>query len=372
MLNYRETLRSVRARVQFYRPDVPPTYIDIWVNDRLRRALSARLIWSDLLRTVYVWVPPSESGGTLTLSYGSRLGVLSGHYAPIDDYYRGQLEEAVPSPGYHRVKLSPMPPDVVGKWLMIGGEVCPVLEQNGARVYAKFPGPFNAGTEVTVSSWSGRQLKVDELHGYITIAGVDSSGRLVLEKAWPLRTTQTTNYRIVLAYITMPPDFYHLVNARLLDLSVPVDTGMSLEELDRLDPQRLTVSFPKAMVECPIDETGIMRYELWPTGEDSKLAYNYVATWPMLTADNDPMPPFIEASVIADGAIADALMYKRGSEDPYYNPQLSRIFEAKYLEGIERLKAADEAKSVKDFTTEAFKLAPPGGDYLRRTIPEEP
>lgn len=375
---YRETLASLRARIRHYRPDLSAAVIDRLINDRVREVIDSRLYWTDLLRSKTVCTAGEVSAGTVTLSRGAQVVSGDGTSWPVSDIYSGQVVEDVAGEGYLRITVEPEPdPDaLMGRWAVIGTgadqEICPVVSVDGSRMVVKSRKPKTTGQAVLVSSLSGRRFRAATSYGWHVVMAVTSPSELHLCNPWTGPSGSGVTYRIVDSLIRMPPDTKTVLDAVDLTYGTRLTICHSVREGIGFDPRREQVgSTPLALIEYDTDPTGVIVYELWPAPSSPwEIRIVYASYWPRLVNDNDPLPWFIEPAVFAYGVIADALRFKRGSEDIYFDPGLAREFEQKYLYHLALAKDADEQKAVKDYMTVFQRAYGASSEFWQKTEPE--
>jgi hypothetical protein len=91
--------------------------------------------------------------------------------------------------------------------------------------------------------------------------------------------------------------------------------------------------------------------------------------------ETDRPPWFIDPTVFVNGAAADMLRIKvlrygplyQGQPDPWFNPELSQMYEAKFEQGLQLAKNADESKAQRAYEHAHSELLGAGGSqYWQR------
>ena len=364
-----ETLYTIRGRVLAFRRDSDPILVNRWINDRIRQILDSKLYWSNLLSTGVIHVREGYRQGTVSVNRGSTVVVGSGTSWPVSDLVSTVLSAPIDEVGYVETRVADMSNIQPGMWLYVGGanpEPVPVAEVTPRGFLGKYSKPHQAGDPVSGSSLSGLQFRLNESSPVYDVRAVTSPTLLILDKPWQSESKSGSAYEIVHMYAHMPPDLKTVLYAVDLSQSAVLEVGASYKHIAIFDPQRSSSGWVRALVEAGPDDTGVMRYEMWPApSHGTEISYLYARYWPEMVRDTDPAPWFLDAQVIADGAIADALNWKRSGDDPYHNPRLAAYYEARFMAGLERLKAQDEARVVKDY--EALpRMIGLGPDWYRK------
>ncbi len=368
MAVYDETLATIRGRVKEYRPDASSLAIDQWINDRIRDALNARTYWADLITQGILVLPDMYTTGTVSVTKNSKIVTGVATAWPVSDVVNTTLAADTEEIGYVEITPTAMTGITNGALLYIGtgatAEVCPVVYTTRTTFTAKCANLHLATQPITQSSLAGLQFRLNNSDPIFTVNAVHTTTELELNIAWGNASRATQTYRILKMYVTLGSDLKEIVAIKDEQYGRPCRIHVSIDETNRRDPMRTsaapigTLSF----VDLGPNDAGMMMYEVWPASTSARqISYLYYRQWPKLLSDNDVPPWFIEPSIFAAGATADALRLRKGKDDPYFNPQLAQEFEQKYLAGLERSKNNDDAKVMRAFDWEHWKQFAPGG-----------
>jgi hypothetical protein len=368
MAQWGDKLFSMRGRVIQFRPGVSKDQVDGWINDRIRQAIDSRIFWSDLLQPGLIAVPDMYNTGTATTANGS--GTVAGTLTawPIDDKVNTTLAAAVDEIGYFPATPTSMTGITADTILLVdnGGsnqEVVPVIRVDTTQFIGKFSKYHDAGETITCSSLVGRQFRVSSSYPIFTVQAVTSATSLLLDNPWSSTGLTDVAYQIIGMYYTLATDIKDILT--VVDTQYggwPLRYHVSISELNWRDPQRTSFGPPQMLADLAPNACGNMQYELWPTQYAARQVwYLYRKQWPELVNDNDVPPWFINPMVFVHGAIADALRWRKGKEDPFFNPDLAEVFERKFLMGLDDAKNADESKSPNQYSFDYTKIFGAGG-----------
>jgi len=339
-----------------FRRDIDPVLIDTWINQRISEILDSRMYWSGTLSFTSIPVDSLYSTGRVSLTKGSDVVTGSSTGWPVSDLVNTTLEEDVQDIGYVKVQLGSISRISPGTWLLVGEddstEAVPVvdIEPSTSKVLAKFSKPHSSGESVVCSSLTVRQFRLNVNTPVYDVKAVVDSETIWLNSAWAGPSCSNSAYEIVQAYISLPPDCKNILDAYDAVQGIPIVVGHSYEFLLWADTQRSSYTCPVMLSDAGTNESGVQRYEIWPWPRSAmQIGIIYVRKWPDLKKDSDIAPPFIPSQIIVDGAIADALNYKRSSEDVFHNPNLAQFYEARYREGLNRAIRLDEERAVKSY-----------------------
>jgi hypothetical protein len=359
-----------------FRPNMSSLQIAAFINDRIRQCMDVRPYWADLITPGILAIPDAYTTGTVSFTQSSKTVVGTGTAWPVSDLVNTTIPATVDSIGYVEVTPASMNNITPDSYLYIDAagdpETVAVVEVTGTTFTAKFTKFHAAGSTVTASSLSTRQLRIGTSFPIFTVASVQTTTQLTMTIAWGGASLSGAAYQIVKVYFTLASD--------VKDILVMVDTQfggwpirlhVSINEMNWRDPQRAASGPPRELVDLAPNENGTMMYELWPRQDTARqLNFLYTKQWPELKNDNDRPPWFINPNVWVWGALADALMYKSGAQDPYFNPQLAQVYEQRFLQGVQDAKNADQSKAVTDFHYDFDRIyGALGGNFWIATDP---
>jgi hypothetical protein len=359
-MQFSDDLARLRGRVINSRPDVTPDFVTFALNDRMRKLLDTRTLWADLLTPGAISFPNSTTTGTVTVTTNSAVvnGLLTSW--PVNDVVNTTIPAGVPEFGYTEVTPASMAGITANSWLLVdaggtpGGmpEVVPVIELRRTTFVALFQQMHNANCTLTQSSLAGQQLRMGSSYPIFTVSAVLSvdgfgNNTAQLSVPWAGATLTAATYSIQLMYVSLASNFKAIVAMKDEQTGYPVRLHVPLTEADHFDPQRSIVTGNPwfSLVDRGSNEQGNMTFEMWPGPTVLRqFSYYYQKQWPDMLKDTDRPPPFINPSLLYFGALADAKMMKTDRNDPYYDPEGARHYEAKFADGLMDAVNADEAK----------------------------
>ena len=350
-MQFSDTLHSLRGRVNGSRPGLTPDFITNALNDRVRQVLDARTIWADLMTFGILSVPAPYTTGTIDMTLGDATVTGVDTAWPVDDVVNTVIPDGVVEYGYAEVVPASMQGITANSLLYVDAdtdpEVVPVVEVRRASFVAKFTKQHNAGCTVTMSSLAGLQLRISQAYPVFTVGAVVSATELELTLPWGGTSLADQTYSIRMMYVVLASNLKGIIAMKDEATGFPVRLHVQLEEANFKDPRRtLTTGNPwYSLVDLGANEQGNMLFEMWPSpGTARQFSFAYWKQWPDMVKDTDMPPPFINPSIFYYGALADARMARTQPNDPYYDPEGARYAEAKFEQGMEIAKNADEAK----------------------------
>ncbi len=121
-------------------------------------------------------------------------------------------------------------------------------------------------TGVVSSDHVGRQFRVGVASPILTIIDIDTvANTYTLSENWLGASATGQGFKVYQAYLSMPSDFQSFLSVVDPVTYWPIQTeNVTLEMIDRRDPQRSVVGSPPRVL-VPYDYySGFPRYELWP------------------------------------------------------------------------------------------------------------
>lgn len=362
------TLFSLSSQVASYKPNTNKTQVQRDLNARVRALLDYRTAWSALITPAVVNIPQSVTRGGVTMTSGSTNIIGTGTIWPYADRINTTMLNGNRTTGYVEITPASMANIAVDSLLYINdgafSEVVPVVEVSNSTFTALFQFQHNDGSTLTMSSLAGLQFQLSPFNPIYTLLGVSSAigndNTGIINLPFGGQTITNSGYTLLMAYVTIDPNFRSWVQAWDPTQGIPLATGVSQAELNSIDAQRTSQGNPQGFVDLAPNVAGSMQFELWPyqTGPYS-IPVLYNRQWPEMKKPTDRPPYFINPSVIIDGAIADALRRKdirTGQDnDPYFNPNLAKDFENKFALGAQLAAAADEEKCQAALTSSSWQ-----------------
>jgi hypothetical protein len=207
----------------------------------------------------------------------------------------------------------------------------------------------SSGTLVFAAADVGRQFRVGTNATY-TILAV-AIGVATLDRVYTESTDAATLGTVLDAYVTVPADFARFY--AVIDPSTRwrVRTDVPLEWLNRIDAVRQGGGgTPRMLVNAtysPVPATfGRPRYEWYPSPATAQqYPYYYVKRAALLADDSLLVGPLTDAKdILVEGALSRAALWPglEGRKNVYFNLQLAKIHEQKFLEKISQSYVADE------------------------------
>lgn len=355
MAQYSDTLYTLVGRVGLYRPDLSKQHIIRLLNDRLRQVIDSRIIWSDLLVHATMEIPASYSTGTVSVTNGSATVTGAATSWPTNDKVNTTLSGALTETGYQEVTPTAMTNITADSYLTIdtgaSQETVAVVEVSSTTFTAKFTKTHLTAVAIISSSLAGRQFRLANSYPMFTITAVPTATSLTLHAPWKGLAVSASTYTIVRQYFTIGADYKEILAAVDQQYGMPLRIHVPVNEINWRDPQRSSYGPPQCIVDLGPSESGNMQFEIWPCQTAARqIDLWYHRQWPEMQNDLDRPPWFMDGSLLADGAVADALRVRTGKDDAFFNPQLAEVFEGKFLNKIELAKNADESKLQESFS----------------------
>ena len=368
------TLFSLMGQVKAYKPNTKAGQVQRDINARIRALLDFRNSWSDLITRYVINIPNAYTTGGITTVSGSQnvIGVATSW--PLSDVVNTTMVSGNRTTGYVEITPASMIGIQPDTNLYINdstfSEVVSVVETTQSTFTANFAYAHNDATPLTCSSLAGQQIQFGPLTPIYTLLAVSSTDGMgnntgIMDMPWGGAALTNSGYSLVKAYVTIP-NFRSWIVAYDPQQGIPLHTNTSQAYLDAIDAQRSAQGWPTDLADLSPSASGAYQVEIYPwqtTPYALPLLYN--KQWPQLVKPTDRPPPFINPSVIIDGAIADALrrmdLRDNTDKDPYFNPSLAREFDAKFLAGAIAAANADEERCQQRLTSSFWEVG--GGAY---------
>jgi hypothetical protein len=251
-------------------------------------------------------------------------------------------------------------------------EVCAVLDLSSSQVLLNFTQVHGTGATVTQSSLANQQLRLNSVNPIFTVVAVTSPTSLMLDNPWGSVNTGPTSYQILLMYTTLYPS--QPGGGGMKELLVVVDPiqqiklriHVSQEEVNQYDPNRTATDSPTQICDLGPNLNGNQLFEIYPPQSTARqLNFLCYQQWRDMRSPGDRPPPFINGAVLFYGALADALRLKiprpPDYKDPWYNPEMADVMEARFERGVTDLIQADNSKAQVDLTWDYSRIMGYGG-----------
>ncbi len=377
MAMYKATLFDLEGEVLQFRPLASPTLVERWINARIRQAIDSRTYWSSLLTRGILNIPAAYKTGTVSIPNGSTVVTGSATAWPVNDVVNTTIPAGVSDLQYVEVTPVSMTGITNDSWVLVdtgaSAEAVAVIETTATTFTAKFSKTHAASCTVTASRLAGRQLFLGAQFSPYLVTAVTSATTLLIQLPWGGPAATAVPYQIIQVYYSFASDMKDLLC--VVDPSQPyeLELHVPLAKVNADDPQRTGSGQPMWVVDHSPDDRGNMQYEIYPWQvQPYTLNFMYTREWPELRNPTDRPPWFINPTVFVHGAIADALRYRSGKDDPFFNPTLARDYEQMFNAGLERAKNADESKAIQDYqyNWRAMGMGNVAPDYWQSHVPD--
>lgn len=370
--NYRECVDAILKKYPLY--DAILAKQD--VNDILR-TIMARRAWSGLVKYGILSVPATYNTGTVTTVKGSKVIVGSGTTWLWNDVVNTTLSADIIQAGIVDATPSVMTNIEAGRWLTIdGGDVTNEeavfvisVDSTSGTFRANFKKTHTSGDTVTSGAMAGRQFRVNSLTPFMTVTGLTSATRLLVDFDWPLTGAAGQSYEITLVYASFGRDVKEMLTMVNQDRQYQFNLNAQKAMIDATDPRRSVSQMPYWAAYHAPDPGGSPLYELWPRPtSEAAYPYFYVQQWMPLTEDNDLLPQGISSDVIVKMGCAEATRWpghKSKDGGIYYDPNLGSILMAEAEKRIEFMKNDDDSTAVMQlvYAYKKWRFGGPGPDY---------
>lgn len=228
----------------------------------------------------------------------------------------------------------------------------------------------------TLTVWTaamvGRTFRIGTSNPIYTIASFTDATHIALDQAWGGASASGQTYEIYNAYVTAPTDFHSFVCVWDPSANNPLDTTMTQEELNHIDPQRSSSGDPKAVVAYAYDTSTppLPRFELWPHTKSADVyPFLYEIRATDLEDSGASIPRHIRGDMLLDLALAMAARWPgadRENPNPYFNLKLAQYHDVQ----AERMIAESERQDDETWVQDVRYSTPSGvgldADYLQK------
>lgn len=344
------------------------------INDHLRNIM-ARRNWSGMCGYSILSVPGQYTTGTVTATNNSNVLTGTSTAWETNDIVDTTLAATMIEAGIVDVTPTSMTGITTSQWLLIDGgnsgeEAVYVIRvnQEEGTFQARFTRTHASGVSITCSSLMGRQLRISINVPYITITGVSSATRLLLQSVWPIATTSDQGYSIFLAITTLGDDVNQVLTMINTQNQCQFDLFTPIQKLDWDDPTRQATQFPWKLVYRNPDPAGTPMWELYPRPiSQAAFPYIYMKEWTPLVNDNDLLPNGIRSDVLVKQVKADAARWpghKLTDGGAYYDPNLgSKLMDESERDILFMMRADDSTAIMTVFAQYQRYGIGPGGNF---------
>lgn len=363
------TLFTIRGRVREFRPGVNESQVDAWINDRIMQAVQYRTYWSDLIVKGILSIPNAYTTGTVSVTTGSNIVTGVGCNFPVRDIVNATIPQGVPELGYQDVFPNTMAGISYRSILYADAagtpEAVPVVQVLGQFGFnGSFQLNHNPGCSITQSSLAGQQLRLGYGSPIFTVLAVIDAETILLDQPWggaPLSGQAYQIYRVYYDFGTNMQELFYVLDQQQ---GLPLQLHTPVRSANIWDPQRTNYGPPTNVVDAQPSANGIIQSEIWPHQVVAyQLQYATYQNWPKLVNDTDRPPWFMDPALWYHGALADALRYRKGKEDPYHNPKLADSYESRFVTGLQQASNADEAKVMRELSGMMRVMYPGGANF---------
>lgn len=354
------TLYDMIGEVKHIKRNASPEFVTGRLNSRIRELIDARPYWADLGEMRIIAVPDDYDTGTIAVTSGSASIVGTGTAWPVADIVNTTIPDGVTATGYCRIYPLSMVGISEDSILYVDASGVPeavaVVEVFDDSFIASFRYTHNPLCTLTQSSLVGRQFKVAD-EPLFDVRAIVSVTELLIETTWGSVDSSDLAYSIFKNRFNIGSDVRMIHGAQDTRQGRPLARDITAEHLQVRDPRRDDAMDPIALVDYQAGPNRAMLYELWPRATSARQIQVFISKqWPEMKERDDRPPPFINPQIIIDGATADALRQRVDADDPYFNPNLAREFDAKFNRGFVMAVNADSGRHMRDLQTRAGAL----------------
>jgi hypothetical protein len=352
-----------------FNPKIPSQLVKRRINTHLRDIQNLRT-WAGLMVRGEFRIPAAYSTGTVAATPESDIVQGASTSWPHNDSVNTTLLTAITAANeLQDITPASMSGINQGDWLLFdegesNEEWVLVHSKTSATFQARPTLTHDAGETITKSSFASRQLRIGGNKNLYTIIGVASDQRMKLDHAWTHPTETAQTYQVVKAYITMPPGIKIIWSIVNINQGWAIKQFLPQEVVQRYDVWRAAQGWPSILLNLTPDHIGRIRYELYPTPTvEQGIPYLAARIIGNLSEDEDCPPTCIPSHILANLALADALLFDRKSE--YYDPVASREFRAQAMAAMNGAMMADDNiyMSNLEWVISQYNLISPGAAW---------
>jgi len=331
-------------------PHFPEQAVERSINDHVQKIVAKRP-WSGLTQYGLLAVPDEVKDGTVTTTLGSNVvtGVATGW--AVNDKANTTVSVTTTETGIIDMTPVSMTGIEEGVYLLIDGgnaaeEAVFVLQVTATTFQADFTKTHLSTETIQRSSLTGLQFRTDFNSPFITVIGVSSSTRLLLEQEWANGSATGTSYTIALVFASFGRDLKWLYTVVNLTRRFQLIVNYTKQVLDFSDPQRAATQSTFMAVFHETDPGGSPLFELYPRPlTDKAFPYFYIKVASRMTQDNEFLPNGIRSDVVVKRVEADAFrwaQHKKVAGGIYYDPGIARDLVGEAHMEIEEMAQDDD------------------------------
>lgn len=347
------------------------------VNDILRM-LMARRTWSGLVKYGILSVPASYSTGTVTTTRSNNVVTGSGTTWTYNDLVATTLQIDITIAGIVDVTPVAMTGIQPGRWITIDGgnageEAVFVIsiDASAGTFRANVTATHTSGVTIRCGSMAGRQFRINSNTPFMTVIGVTSATRLLLDFNWPIAGASGQSYEITMVFVSFGQDVKQMLTMVNPDRQYQFNVNGQKAMLDAIDPRRAVSQMPYQLAYHAPDLAGAPLYEMWPRPtSEAAYPYFYIKEWTPLSEDNEILPQGIRSDVIVKFGCAEAARWpghKAKEGGIYYDPALAGQLVAEAEREVEYMKLEDDSTAIMQmiYQYKKWKFGGPGPDYYQ-------
>lgn len=331
-------------------PHYPEQLVERSINDHVQKLIAKRP-WSGLTQYGLLAVPDEVKTGTVTTTLGSAVvtGVATGW--AVNDKANTTVSITTTETGIIDMTPVSMTGIEEGVYLLIDGgqaaeEAVFVLQVTATTFQADFANVHASAETIERSSLTGLQFRTDFNSPFVTVTGVSSSTRLLLEKEWANGSATGTSYTIALVFTSFGRDLKWLYTVVNLTRRFQLIVNYTKQVLDFSDPQRAATQSTFMAVFHETDPGGSPLFELYPRPlTDKAFPFFYIKVAARMTQDNEFLPNGIRSDVVVKRVEADAFrwaQHKKVAGGIYYDPGIARDLVGESHMEIEEMAQDDD------------------------------
>lgn len=344
--NFREMIDHVLGDF----PHFPEQLVERSINDHIQRIIAKRP-WSGLTQYGLLAVPDEIKDGTVSNTLGSKVVTGVGTGWAVNDKANTTVSVTTTETGIIDMTPVSMTGIEEGVYLLIDGggaaeEAVFVLRVTTTTFQADFAKAHASAETIERSSLTGLQFRTDFNSPFVTVTGVSSPTRLLLEKEWANGSSSGKSYTIALVFVSFGRDLKWLYTVVNLTRRFQLIVNYTKQVLDFSDPQRAATQSTFMAVFHETDPGGSPLFELYPRPlTDKAFPFFYIKVASRLTADNEFLPNGIRSDVVVKRVEADAFrwaQHKKVAGGIYYDPGIARDLVGEALVEIEEMAQDDD------------------------------
>lgn len=233
-------------------------------------------------------------------------------------------------------------------WLLKRGQLVTYNQYNtGTATVTAGTQTVTITTGVVSADHVGRQFRIGTALPIVTITDIDAGANTyTIDQPWWPSDQTAQAYSVYQAYLPLPSDFHSFVSVIDPANGQPVGTGLSVAQLDAMDPQRGNSGYPVALAYADY-RNGLPRYEMWPHQRSAAVYPIVYESRPTDAFDSGAtVPALLPSDVILERALMYCAMWPGASPtnpNPYFAAKLglSEMHRQEYEKRIAILERQD-------------------------------